>query len=193
MKVSPQNPRSMRTRRLLHHALIRLATEKNSTTISIGDVAQEAGIHRSTFYLHYSGLPELFEDCAKELFRQLREDIYSSSSVWVPMNITQMAPYVAIVFHHLETYELFYRAILGRHGDPLFRALFQEEISGLLLEPKGKSDMNPHREMILRFFSAGFTEIAVWWLENRKPFSADEAAALVVKDLLTDYARFIYS
>ncbi len=194
MKVSPADPRSIRTRELLHGALIRLAAEKSVPTLTIGDVTQEAGLHRSTFYLHYSGIPELLEDCAKELFEQLRNDIYKMASARSLKNDSQMIPYVAAVFEHLESHEPFYRAMLGRHGDPLFRALFQEEITKLIMEPKAQLDpKNLQYEMSLRYFSAGFTEIAVWWLENRMPLTAKEAATRVVQDLLTDYVRFIYT
>jgi len=192
MKVSPDDPRSIRTREVLHEALMRLAAERSIATLTVGDLTGEAGLHRSTFYLHYSGIPELLEDCAKELFEQLRRKIYSINPTETQLDVSQMVPYVSAVFYHLEAHELFYRAMLGRHGDPLFRALFQAEITDLILEPKVFGGMNPQREMILRFFSAGFTEIAIWWLEKRKPLSAEEAATLVVKDLLTDYVRFIY-
>ena len=86
--------------------------------------------------------------------------------------------------------------MLGRHGDLLFRVLFQEEISALILEPIAieteRKIPNPQSEMILRFFSAGFAEIATWWLEKRKPLSVEEAATQVVKDLLPDSIRSIY-
>ncbi len=115
----------------------------------------------------------------------------------IPPGGPQLVAYVASVFRHLEAHEAFYRAMLGRHGDPLFRVLFQEEVAQLLLEPiateQAREGKNPQFEMILRFFSAGFTEIATWWLEKGKPLSAESAATRVVNDVLPDYLRLIYS
>ena len=177
--------------------MLQLAAEKSVANLTVGEVARQAGVHRSTVYLHYSGLPELLDDCARELFRQLRDDLWAMNQTNPRWDGPQLSVYVTRVFRHLETHEAFYRAMLGRQGDPLFRVLFQEEIAQLLLEPiateKMRNGKRPQFEMILRFFSAGFTEIATWWLEKGKPLSAENAATRIANDLLPDYVRLIYS
>ena len=48
---------------------------------------------------------------------------------------TALVPYVECVFRHLVQHARFYRSILGKQGDPLFRALFQELLSELIFGP----------------------------------------------------------
>jgi len=191
MSVSESDPRSIRTRNLLRAALIRLAAEKVYDSLSIKDVTKEAGINRTTFYLHYSGLHELLDDCAHMLFEQMYTEIYANKTDPQENNSVSLVPFVQSVFQHLERYESFYRAMLGKFGDPLFRELFQELLSELIFEPMTTQKIdypsNPRLEMNLRFFCSGFTGIAVWWLENNKPISAEQASHYITSDILPDY------
>jgi AcrR family transcriptional regulator len=193
MKVSETDPRSIRTRDLLRDAMSKLAAEKSFASLTIRDVTGLAGLNRTTFYLHYAGLHELLEDCARTLFAQMRAEIYANKVVGLPQNATMLVPFVESVFRHLEQHEKFYRTLLGRQGDPQFRGLFQELLSELIFEPiAGQvqgSITNPQLEMTLRFFSAGFTGVAAWWLEKGKPISAEQAALQVARDILPDYLR----
>jgi hypothetical protein len=85
--------------------------------------------------------------------------------------------------------------MLGKQGDPFFRMLFQELLSELIFEPIANQTLaeapDDKSEMILMFFSAGFTGIASWWLEKGKPISAEQASRQVAKVILPDYLRLI--
>lgn len=195
MKVSETDPRSIRTREMLRKALMKLAAKKSLASLTIQDVTRQAGLNRTTFYLHYAGLHELLEDCTRALFEEMRAGIYANKTLHFPADTTALEPFVESVFHHLEKHEKFYRTMLGRQGDPLFRGLFQELLSELIFEPitarnpAGKS--NPQLEMNLRFFSAGFTEVAAWWLDRGKPISAEQASLQIARDILPDYLRLM--
>jgi len=197
MKVSPADPRSIRTREQLRTALIQLAVEQHLSSLSIHAVTQRAGLNRTTFYLHYAGLHELLEDCARALFGQLRAEIYANKLPSPGRDPTALAPFVESVFRHLAGRQAFYRAMLGRQGDPLFRGLFQELLHELIFEPvTGRSPQDgadPQLEMIMRFFTAGFSGIAEWWLEREMPISSHQAALQITRAILPDYLRLMDS
>ena len=135
MKVSESDPRSIRTRELLRQALISLVAEKSFPNLTIQAVTDLAGLNRTTFYLHYGGLHELLEDCTRTLFTQMHTEIYSNKVIGDARKTTTLTPFVESVFRHLEQNGRFYRAMLGRQGDPLFRGLFQELLLELIFEP----------------------------------------------------------
>jgi AcrR family transcriptional regulator len=172
---------------------MKLLTEQSFASLTIRGVTSAAGLNHATFYLHYSGLHELLEDCARALFSQMRAEIYANKISGFRQDTTELAPFVESVFHHLEKHEKFYRAMLGRRGDPLFRVLFQELLSELIFEPITNSapreDADRHFEMTMRFFSAGFTDVAAWWLEKGKPISAEQASLQITRDILPGYLR----
>jgi AcrR family transcriptional regulator len=195
MKVSASDPRSIRTRDLLRDALMKLVAEQSFNSLSIQDVTRLAGLNRTTFYLHYSGLHELLEDCARTLFGQMRTEIYANKFSYRQQDLTALVPFVESVFRHLEQHEPFYRAMLGKQGDPLFRVLFQDLLAELIFEPiidrNPGDDSNPQLEIILRFFSSGFTGVAAWWLEKGKPLSVEKASLQIAHDILPDYLRLM--
>ena len=195
MKVSEFDPRAIRTRNLLRDAMMKLAAEKHFADITIQDVTKLAGVNRTTFYLHYTGLHELLEDCARTLFEQMRTEIYANEFTLLRQDPAAYVPFIEIVFHHLEKHEKLYRAMLGKQGDPLFRGLFQELLSELIFEPlttqKPGGESDPHLTMNLRFFSAGFTGVVAWWLEKGKPISIEQASQQIARDILPDYLRLI--
>ena len=103
---------------------MQLVAEKRFASLTIQDVTSQAGLNRTTFYLHYSGLHELLE----------------------------------------------FEPITAQNSD---------------------GDSNPKLAMNLRFFSAGFTGVAAWWLEKGKPISIEQASLQIARDILPDYLRLV--
>jgi len=189
------DPRVIRTRGLLRTALMELAVEKSFASLTIQDVTRRAGLNRTTFYLHFNGLHELLEDCARSLFAELRGEIYANLPAGSPPDLARVEPFIESVFHHLGRHEKFYRAMLGKQGDPYFRELFQDHLSELIFEPLAAGspggEINQRYAMTLHFFSAGFAGVAAWWLEAGMQPPAETAARQVNRDILPGYLRFL--
>jgi len=195
MTEGSADPRVIRTCQLLREALRKLVERRSFSTLSVKDITEEAGLNRSTFYLHYIGLHELLADYTRVLFNELREDIYGggiSGSKWGP---EQVEPYVELVFHHLKKYQAFYKSMLGKRGDPYFNRLFQDLLSELLFEPIASSfdRRNPDLSsaLILRFYCNGFTGVASWWLDNDMPIAIPEASHQITRDILPGYMQLM--
>lgn len=63
--------RIIRTRKRLHTALLNLMQTKNIRDISVKELVEEAGINRSTFYLHYSSVSDILEELQDDYMREL--------------------------------------------------------------------------------------------------------------------------
>src|SRR5271157_1819235 len=63
--------RSLRTRKLLWHALIALIQEKDYAEITIQDIADRADVNRVTFYLHYRDKQDLLAQNAEMIMDDL--------------------------------------------------------------------------------------------------------------------------
>ncbi len=186
-----QDPRVIRTRSLLLEALMSLAETKPFSKLSVTEITAKAGLDRSTFYLHYEGIHALLEDVAAHLFDELRETIYGGVQFDFRQEPKDVERYVVMVFAHLELHQKFYKSMLGKHGDPYFKELFQGLLSELLFEPiadgsTGQAN-NSAAELTLRFYTAGFSGIAAWWLDRDMPISPQKAAHLIARDILPGY------
>lgn len=58
--------RVIKTRQNIKSAFMQLTLEKESAKLAVSDIAEKAGINRSTFYLHYADIPAIAEDIYKE-------------------------------------------------------------------------------------------------------------------------------
>jgi AcrR family transcriptional regulator len=93
---------------------MQFVTTKHFSNLTVQDITHRAGLNRTTFYLHYAGVPELLDDCAHILFEQLREEVYSKQPLSNRNDAASVTPFVECVFRHLEHHEASYRAMLGR-------------------------------------------------------------------------------
>jgi AcrR family transcriptional regulator len=65
------DPRTVRTRQLLHDALYRLMETNDFDKISVQDIADAATVNRATFYDHYTDKAALLECMVAGRFQQL--------------------------------------------------------------------------------------------------------------------------
>lgn len=65
------DPRVLRSRQMLMEALLRLLNRKEFDDISIQEIADEAGLNRATFYLHYPDKNALLQAMTAAHFRDL--------------------------------------------------------------------------------------------------------------------------
>src|SRR5580692_4211284 len=65
------DPRILRSRKMLMEALVRLLDRKEFDDISIQEIADEAGLNRATFYLHYPDKNALLQAMTAARFRDL--------------------------------------------------------------------------------------------------------------------------
>ena len=186
-----QDPRVLRTRQFLLDALMGLVEKKPFSQLSVTEISAKAGLDRSTFYLHYRGIHVLLEDLAAHLFDELRGTIYNNGQADFRQVPEDVEEYVVMVFTHLEKYQLFYKSMLGKRGDPYFKVLFQNLLSELLFEPIANGIVQFERvsasELTLRFYTSGFGGIAAWWLDMDMPITAQDAAHLIARDILPGY------
>ena len=63
------DPRILRSRRMLMDALANLLIKKEFEDISVQDIADEAGLNRATFYLHYPDKNALLQAMTESRFR----------------------------------------------------------------------------------------------------------------------------
>jgi len=64
------DPRVIRTRALLGQAFIESISQKGFQAVSVQDIAEKAGVNRTTFYLHFADKYALLDYSIGEYFRQ---------------------------------------------------------------------------------------------------------------------------
>ncbi|MGI5888649.1 MAG: TetR/AcrR family transcriptional regulator [Oscillospiraceae bacterium] len=75
MQEKKEDLRVVKTQRAIKEAFKELVMEKNSSRITVKELAERAQIHRKTFYLHYTTIEALFEDVMRETAEQYYSEI----------------------------------------------------------------------------------------------------------------------
>lgn len=202
MKSKSTDPRALRTRLALREGLMEKVIEKPFRDITINDIADSADVNRATFYLHYEDKYDLLEDVADNLLTEIREEIEKKLDFdpakprFIPYEVHQERMH--IVLSHLQQYGAFYKAMIGKNGEPLFYTMFRDGASVWIqttltkvLEHHNKPVDHDLIEMMVRFQSAGHFDVLAWWLEHEMHIPIEVMAERLAKVTLPPLIRLI--
>lgn len=144
------------TRQMLVEAFFSIYREKPVNRISIKEVTDKAGFHRSTFYEYFSDIYDLLE--------QEEAEIYSlqKSLILDPVEKKALSLHSRELLKPLgKLFEMKggkIAVLIGAHGDAAFRKVLQERIKGILIpEIAGVEDAEV--EYIAEFVSSGLLSV----------------------------------
>lgn len=121
------DPRITRTRRSLRDALFSLARERALDEISISDIADRAGINRSTYYQHYSDKDTLL---AEALDAVIEETVAEATET--PINDVDGARLLAAYLDHVEQNAALYRKLLGESGSAAIQVRMTRRLQSII-------------------------------------------------------------
>jgi AcrR family transcriptional regulator len=128
------DPRIARTRRSLQDALLELARERGLDDISVADVAERAGVIRSSFYQHYADKETLLADALDAVAEEAGADLPTL------VETTPEPPHVLVAYlEHLDANAALYRRVLGEHGSDVAVARLRTRLQAIVLEGLARS------------------------------------------------------
>ncbi len=178
--------RIRKTQALFRDTLTQLLLEKELKNISVSELTEMADVNRSTFYLHYKDIYDLFE--------QIENDV--------------LAEFTRIISHYKRQDHLAWTAVMqdlfqyiSANGD-LFRVILKTKESNFLVKvlemnrPQNPaewrklfaSDREEYYEYYFAFCTSGCIEMLRTWFNKGMPESAEQMAGLTDK-LMTNCTR----
>lgn len=167
--------RIARTRALLQDALLELARERPLDEITIADIADRAGVNRSTFYQHYADKDVLLADALDTAVEEAGERL-------VKLTVPVSGPPEDLLAYlkHIEQNAALYSRVLGDRGSALVAARVRDRVERVALEGISRSTVPAYDGVPLEIVAAGITGSAMGvvraWLE-RDPRPPVETAA----------------
>jgi len=176
--------RVIKTKKFIHDAFLKLMNEKGFEKITINDIAENAQVNRSTFYLHYTDKYNLLEeivDCAiRELMTTVDPNTHTSEDNFIIMeNLKNNIKSLLDVIH---ADILFYKAVLGKNGMLQIRQRIMDAIKEGLKESFQNKGLIP-MDMLLDLVSAVYMETVVWWVNGDMRYSSAYVAEQLVQFL----------
>lgn len=165
--------RIARTRRRLQGALFDLARERGIDQVSVSDIAERAGVNRTTFYQHYSDRETLLAD-ALDLITEEADVVLDDIDIESPE-----PPAVLVNFlHHIALHGDLYQQVFTEPGYGVVLARLRSHIHDWVFEAAGAPGVST--EVPLNVVAAGLAGSIIGvmgeWLGGFPRASVDEAA-----------------
>lgn len=150
------------TKRALEQSLKNILLKKPLTKITVGDIAEDCGINRMTFYYHFKDIYDLvewacIEDAAKALEGNKTYDTWQQGFLNIFNAVLENKPFIMNVYHsvsreqvELYLYKLTYDLLIG---------VVEEKASDMVVRDEDK-------KFIADFYKYAFVGIMLNWIKN---------------------------
>jgi AcrR family transcriptional regulator len=150
------SPRMAPGKRLLMDATARLAARHSSAqTMSLRELAREAGLNHNTFYRHFNSLEELLQEVVNDFGKELRHGLTqarASASANDAISLTVVSWLLDFALAHREVFIVSMREQYGPSG-PLrdaVRHMLEQLQDDMLLDLRARQALPPLPDEVLR-------------------------------------------
>jgi AcrR family transcriptional regulator len=164
--------RVVRTRKRLQEALFELAREHGLDEVSVSDIAEHAGINRSTFYQHYSDKETVLADALDVLMAQAGAQL-EDIDTW-----GEDPPVPLVHFlQHVETNAQVYRQVFAEPGSTVVLGRLRTQVAAAVHEFAGRNrDLDVPLDMVAAGVAGTVIGVMAAWLARDPLPPADQAA-----------------
>ena len=150
------------TKRALEQSLKNLLLKKPLTKITVGDITDDCGINRMTFYYHFKDIYDLVEwSCLEDAKQALEEkktyDTWQQGLLQIFKAVQENKPFILNVYRcvHREQVEKYLQPLV----DQLLLNVINEEAAGITLRDEDK-------QFIAQVYSYMFIGLMLDWIKN---------------------------
>ena len=150
------------TKRALEQSLKNLLLQKPLTKITVGDIADDCGINRMTFYYHFKDIHDLvewscYEDARKALDEKKSYDTWQQGLLQIFDAVQENKPFI------LNVYRCVHREQVERYLQPLVDQL----LLGVINEESDKiSVRDEDKQFIAQVYSYIFIGLMLDWIKD---------------------------
>ena len=150
------------TKRALEQSLKNLLLKKPLTKITVGDITEDCGINRMTFYYHFKDIYDLVEwSCLEDAKRALEEkktyDTWQQGFLQIFKAVQENKPFILNVYRcvHREQVEKYLQPLV----DQLLLNVINEEAAGITVRDEDK-------QFIAQVYSYMFIGLMILWIKD---------------------------
>ena len=150
------------TKRAMEQSLKNLLLKKPLTKITVGDITEDCGINRMTFYYHFKDIYDLVEwSCLEDAKRALEEkktyDTWQQGFLQIFKAVQENKPFILNVYRcvHREQVEKYLQPLV----DQLLLNVINEEAAGITVRDEDK-------QFIAQVYSYMFIGLMLDWIKD---------------------------
>ena len=180
----------------MDEALINLLEVKSFEYITISDICKQAGVNRSTFYLHYENLNDLLEETTRYLFDGFLSYFSDNlKSITVNINNCELTDLNFIKEDYLYPYLTYFKnnrrvfSTVLTHSktfdtEKVFQKLFQNIFDPILSRFHYPIE---DRKYVMMFYLNGVITVTSEWIKDNCEKSIEDVATIIREFILGRY------
>jgi len=177
MKKNPEA--TALTRENLIQAFWGLYGQKKIDAISIKEITEKAGYHRSTFYEYFVDIYDVLDQLEDSLLAYFKTEVLNSLAVF------QNDDFVREMADLYDSRGKYLSVLLGENGDPHFAKKLKALMRPALLEAFGLSESDIHAAYIFEFGFSAILSTITYWYQNNKNLPSQELIFLIRSMLMS--------
>ena len=165
------DPRTIRSREMFKNAVFSLLCKDSSlSNLTVQKVAAEAGLNRTTFYLHYESIQDLLTQITNEIINELSDQIVALTEVKDLTEKQQLTQLLDCLYVHRNYLLILFN--VDQFEEQLFLLVQQ------LIETRRRNTKKdlPTDYVAIDIKTASLVGIIVWWIRKGLHFSSDYMA-----------------
>lgn len=174
----------------MDEAFLRLLEKKDFEYITVQELCREAGVSRSTFYLHYETLGDLLEESTRHMYDSFQSYFDVPSGTFIArlsdcpdeeLNLLTpkyLLPYLRYVREHRRLFRTALKNARTLQLDEAYADLFRHVFAPILERRQVPED---DRAYLMTFYIHGLMAIVSRWLENDCADSEERVIALMLR------------
>lgn len=171
MKKQPEI--TTQTREKLIEAFWSLYCENKIEHITIKEITDKAGYHRSTFYEYFVDIYDVLDQLEDALLEHIEMNVINKLDGELSVDLAQN---IANIYDVKGEY---LSVLLGENGDPNFLKKVKALMLPVLTDTLGLSGEEIHTSYIFEFGTSGILAVVTHWYRNGKNLPSQELAGLV--------------
>lgn len=174
-------------------ALIELLEKKDFEYITIKEICSQAGVNRSTFYLHYENTTDLLNETTQYItdnflsyFTDDKTKIHFSSDEQDLKELVFITPeYVLPYLTYIKENQRVFKTALTQFGTMNFDAVYKKMFI-YIFDPILKRFDFPEKERkyVMKFYLTGITAIVGEWINNNCSLSEDDVSKIIMECII---------
>lgn len=161
------------TRENLMQAFWSLYCRKKIDHISIKEITDKAGYHRSTFYEYFVDIYDLLNQLEDEVLAKMKVEVLQSLNIQSNHNLVQ------ILADRYEAQGEYLRVLLGENGNPHFARKLKAEMGSALIRRFGLLENDIHTSYMMEFGLSAIMSTITHWYQSKKNLPSNELVVLV--------------
>ena len=176
----------------MQSALISLLDKKEYEMITVKGICEEAGVNRSTFYLHYDNISDLLTETVESIYKDFFNRFSSVEYKEVDIRAGNeeelflikpkyLMPYLAFVEDNRKIFRIMYEKGDQMGAEKMYATWFSE-IFGPILTRFGVSEKE--QPLIMIFYLKGLMGLITEWIKGDCSIPKNELMAVIQKCII---------